>query len=844
MLDPKQKQNTSRDATQLELPKGAIARFGKGRVQDIKYSPDNSLLAVASTIGIWLLDANSDKVLALLKEDTRVVSVLAFSPDGDLIASGSYDGTIQLWDATTHQLTRTLKTNGSVVAIAFSQDGKSLVTGNGKNIQMWNVQTWQPIFNISQGGSTISELVFSPDGKTLASASLDDNIQLWDAKSGKRKITFDEEKRGYITALAYHPRGPKVAFSPDGKSLASTAVDHNRFENKKIKIWNTQTGELQATFEQDRRGSNLPFTTVQFSKDGQTVICGSSDGTLQYWNPKTGENVKPFGEAEYEKYTLLPILPNNTTLLRKIIDTIDDNFEIWDIETGAVLTTLTGFGQAIPPIKVSVVDQKTRVSTLQNKPAEIWNIISPQFPGTIRELNGRIFTHAVAYSPNSATLVGKSSETAWLWDTNTYEQRSTFKEEYGDFVAYAFSPDGRTLAAATRWGHTIRLRNMLTAEQKLTLQGHAERITSIAFSPDGAMIASAEVLKENEHAIRLWDAKTGENLKTITNLINPETGKRLPINAVVFSPDGKRLASIDGSGEIQLWDVDTGKHKATFTSFMLDMQRWVETSTLLFSPDGSQLVSSISSSIYVWDVVSKRHENTLNGHTESVVSLAYSGDGTTLMSGSGDGTMLIWQMQSSPTTHLKITPLSIESPPIGRELTFNVNMIDGKNVTGFKFTFKFDSDALRYIPPTESDEIINNINVKAQVKEKNVITLIGNAPAGNVIDNGTIATLTFEVKEPADITLTINDALLTHKERKETHPIASYAWVIQPEIIPEDANRDWQVDAADLEYISSRLGQTGKGNSADINKDGIVDIADLVLLRKALYGPAIEPNKD
>ena len=58
--------------------------------------------------------------------------------------------------------------------------------------------------------------------------------------------------------------------------------------------------------------------------------------------------------------------------------------------------------------------------------------------------------------------------------------------------------------------------------------------------------------------------------------------------------------------------------------------------------------------------------------------------------------------------------------------------------------------------------------------------------------------------------------------------------------MPEDVNLDWQIDDADLEFVSNRLGQKGKDNPADVNKDGIVDIADLVLIRNALYGPGTD----
>ena len=96
----------------------------------------------------------------------------------------------------------------------------------------------------------------------------------------------------------------------------------------------------------------------------------------------------------------------------------------------------------------------------------------------------------------------------------------------------------------------------------------------------------------------------------------------------------------------------------------------------------------------------------------------------------------------------------------------------------------------------------------------------------------------------ADVTLTLTDAYLTYNDDERSRPAVGRAWMFQPQRMPEDVNLDWQIDDADLEFVSSRLGQKGKGNSADVNKDGIVDIADLVLIRNALYGPANETPTD
>ncbi|MDE0687471.1 MAG: hypothetical protein OXI61_04825 [Candidatus Poribacteria bacterium] len=135
------------DITKWNLPEGAVARLGKGSIDDVTYSPDGKLLAVASLIGIWLYDAHSGQELNLITGHTDGVYSVSFSPDGKTIASGSWDNTIRLWD----------------------------------------VQTGVEKQRLTEHTDDVFNVVFSPDGQTLASGSRDGTVRLWDVQTGVEK---------------------------------------------------------------------------------------------------------------------------------------------------------------------------------------------------------------------------------------------------------------------------------------------------------------------------------------------------------------------------------------------------------------------------------------------------------------------------------------------------------------------------------------------------------------------------------------------------------------------------------------------------------------------------------
>lgn len=116
--------------TAIALPEGAVARLGKGMISDVQFSPEGGLLAVATSIGVWLYDTQNYDEVALLKT-TSAMETIAFSPDGSILASAGRDKSIKLWDVSTRQLIDTFTGyTDEVFSVAFSPDGTVLASGD------------------------------------------------------------------------------------------------------------------------------------------------------------------------------------------------------------------------------------------------------------------------------------------------------------------------------------------------------------------------------------------------------------------------------------------------------------------------------------------------------------------------------------------------------------------------------------------------------------------------------------------------------------------------------------------------------------------------------------------
>ena len=190
---------------------------------------------------------------------------------------------------------------------------------------------------------------------------------------------------------------------------------------------------------------------------------------------------------------------------------------------------------------------------------------------------------------------------------------------------------------------------------------------------------------------------------------------------------------------------------------------------------------------------------------------------------------------------VSIIPSSVASPAVGEQLELSLNITGGEAVAGYQATVQFDETTLRYVSGANGDFLPAGAFFVEPKVEGNLIKLNAASLAGENNGDGTLATLTFAVIAAKASTLTLSDVLLTDSAGETFVPRIENGEITEPSGLRGDVNGDGTVNIADLVLVAGALGKTGQ-NAADVNGDGIVNIADLVLVAGALGNNAAAPS--
>ncbi len=428
-----------------------------GKIVSARFSPDGKTILTASadsTAKLW--DPNTGALKATLQGHSDSIQSAWFSSDGKMIATSSDDKTAKLWDAQTGALKHTLGGHTNAVRfVEFSPDGQSIVTSSAFQsgpAKLWDTQTGALKASFShKDESTIFSAKFSPDGKWVATASTDNTVKLWNAKTGKLQATIHGSSGRWM--MGYEDQFLSAGFSPDGKTLVTSSSDTT------AKLWDVQSRTLKRTLG----GHPSWVSKAKFSPDGKTVLTSSlsqngQNENFRLWNAKTGALVASITEPRpLLSETFSQFSPDGKTL---ITPSKDRGVKFWNSQTGAPIAMVEGHTDGVNSLQFSK-DGKSAVTGSHDQTAKVWDYAT----GTLKtNLHGH--TSAVnfaSFSPDGKTLVtGSDDNTAKIWING-----SSVAERATEFMNRLYIQNPEDTEAALRIlgqpDHQTEWKNILSA---------------------------------------------------------------------------------------------------------------------------------------------------------------------------------------------------------------------------------------------------------------------------------------------------------------------------------------------------------------------------------------------
>lgn len=577
-----------------------------------------------------VLIGHSDRVLCL-----------AYSPDGTMLASGSSDHTVKIWNVRTGAAIITCEGHKrEVLSLAFSPDGRFMASGEDGFVHLRDVSDWRIVLTFT---NRYAHVAFS--GPFLAIATGGDlygdgegTVQLWDYVTG-------------VEATAWRDSGTRVAFSPNGKTLATanaggvvklrdrtTGLVTGTFPAREVRAlvfspdsrwlaWNSGwQGELWAWDLKEQTPHLLGIEiknnalSLSFSRDSQTLAAAGQSHALTLWDIFRKERRQLRGQGS--QVLAVACSPDDGSLASA---GQDGKILFWNSAAGRSATAITNlvidqWHSVGHPVISS--DGRTLVGPLRTEEMRIWDIETGRIEASLLTTN-----LPVSFSPDNRTLLlrsaGFNSLETWNIAAGRTEPAVNLGPPLGDYYADAFSPDGKMIATAHRT--EISLRNAGTGERLFPLE-HSELSRSVVFSADSELLAAGGFSR----SARIWDLRTHQLIATVD-------GFQDTVSAVAFSPDRTLFAAGSFAGMIKVSELRAGGG----TSVLAEYQAAVK--QLAFSVDGKTLASTADDcAVHLWNMGTFREVTRFQTEV-SCSYLAFSADGQTLAAADLNGKLYLWR---------------------------------------------------------------------------------------------------------------------------------------------------------------------------------------------------------
>lgn len=559
---------------------------------------------------------------AVLMGHPQAVSTMAVSPDGERLVSGSRDGSIRFWDPGTGAELRSFHRHTySINDLAFSPDGRRLLIGsNDLTIRIWDVASGEELEVFKAEHSGARSVAWSPDGSWVA-VSGGYSVWLRDSRSGAElgvlKSYYDPERQEYC---GHFHDVLALALSPDGTRLASGSSD-----DEPIRIWDLASQRQVAECPGHR-----VVLCLAWSPDGSRIYSGSNDSTLREWDAITGTLLR---QVSFPDVALavrrLVISPDG----RRLAGAVGRTVRVWNLLTLEETHRFEGHDDSVTSVAF-LLDGRRLVSSgdIRDPNLRIWDLATTSQRRTFAGHRNPVGD--VMFSPRGDWLLTTGDRHVHVWDPVT----GLLLRSLGPFddavTAVAWSPDGLRVAIGS-WDTTIQVWDLASQERLALLRGHQHTVHALSFSPDGRQLASAS----RDQTVRVWNLEKQDE----RHVLEGHT-MHGPVTVVAYSPDGTLLAAGSaGSHYIYTYRLSDGQEnqleqprgQACYALAFSHVGRLLASGTGLHEPSGSMQFGKLDQyPIYLFDLTQPDVPRQLDGHTESISSLAFTPDSQLLVSAS------------------------------------------------------------------------------------------------------------------------------------------------------------------------------------------------------------------